>query len=251
MFVLGMAGFGKSLLTASYSKWLEDQGYDVFVVNMDPGAIKQPYEPDIDVRDYVRVEELMEKYELGPNGALILACDMVANFLEEFRKEIEEAGPNVAIVDTPGQMELFAFRASGPFIVKGISRGPKAVIYLFDGVFSQEPLNFISCQLMAASVYARFLVPQVHVLTKCDLLDKDKVNMIVDWSSKPYLLRKVVEERLEAMEFQFGLDLMAALYKSRLFFPLIPISSSTYEVFDNLSIAIERILSRGEKLDFY
>ena len=120
-FVVGMAGSGKSFLTGSFAEWLREQEQDVITVNLDPGAVELPYEPDVDVRAYVTVEEVMEKYGLGPNGAMIAAADMIATYVKELEAEVSGLGPDIAIVDTPGQMEVFAFRPSGLFIVHGLS----------------------------------------------------------------------------------------------------------------------------------
>ena len=92
----------------------------------DPGALKLPYSPDVDVRNYVDVGDLMEKYGLGPNGALIMAADLIADEIENLTRDIEEAHADIVLVDTPGQMELFAFRASGPYIVDELTKEPKA-----------------------------------------------------------------------------------------------------------------------------
>ncbi len=64
MFIIGTAGSGKSLFTAAFSEWLKMSKQDIAVVNMDPGALRLPYSPDVDVRNYVDVGNIMEKYEL-------------------------------------------------------------------------------------------------------------------------------------------------------------------------------------------
>src|SRR3989304_969901 len=116
VFIVGMAGSGKSTLTAAYLEWLKSGEQDAIVVNMDPGATALPYNPDIDSRSYVDVQKLMIDYQLGPNGALIMASDLIADHLEEIREEIDAANPDVVLVDTPGQIELFAFREGGRVI---------------------------------------------------------------------------------------------------------------------------------------
>ncbi len=77
IFVLGTAGSGKSELTGVFTRWLELQGENAMAVNLDPGAISIPYSANVDVRDYIRVESLMEEYGLGPNGGLMLASEMM------------------------------------------------------------------------------------------------------------------------------------------------------------------------------
>ena len=82
LFIIGTAGSGKSLFTSSFSEWLKISKQDVAIVNLDPGALKLPYSPDVDIRNYVDVGNIMETYELGPNGALILAADLIADKID-------------------------------------------------------------------------------------------------------------------------------------------------------------------------
>jgi len=197
VFIIGTAGSGKSTLTAAFSEWLRMSKQDVSIVNLDPGALNLPYTPDVDARDYVDVESIMEKYRLGPNGALIMAADLLAEEVEAISKEIEDLKSDIVLVDTPGQMELFAFRASGPYIASELTKEPKAIVYLFDAVFSLNPLNYVSNLFLSAAVYSRFFLPQVHVLSKCDLLSENDVNKIVDWSANPKALEHAIEQKLE------------------------------------------------------
>ena len=172
VFILGTAGSGKSRLTAAFGNWLEISKQDVATVNLDPGVEELPYSPEVDVRDYVDVAGLMKKYRLGPNGALIMAADLIADQIDRISKEIEELQSDIVLVDTSGQMELFAFRASGPVIAAELTKRPKAIVYLFDAAFSLNPLNYVSNLFLSAAVYNRFLIPQVHVLSRNDFINQ-------------------------------------------------------------------------------
>jgi len=250
VFIIGTAGSGKSLLTASFNGWLKIGKQNVATVNLDPGALTLPYVPDIDVRDYINVNELMEKYGLGPNGALVMAADLIAEEAESLGKEIEDLRPDVVIVDTPGQMELFAFRSSGPYIASELTKEPKVIVYLFDSVFSLNPLNYVSNMFLSAAVYNRFFVPQVHVLSKCDLLPPEDKNRVVDWSASPEALETAIEEKLSGTKRLLSRDMMHAIYRLGLRFLLIPVSAKTNEGMINLNTALERILTGGEKFTF-
>jgi len=250
IFIIGTAGSGKSLLTASFNKWLKIGKQNVTTVNLDPGTLTLPYVPDVDVRNYIRVDELMMKYGLGPNGALVMAADLIAEEAERLGREIEGLKPDVVIVDTPGQMELFAFRSSGPYIASELTKEPKAIIYLFDSVFSFNPLNYVSNMFLSAAVYNRFFVPQVYVLSKCDLLPPEDMNLIVDWSASPRKLEAAIEEKLSGTRRLLSRDMMHAIYRLGLRFLLIPVSAKTNEGLINLSAALERIFAGGEKFTF-
>ena len=93
-----------------------DPEISAITVNLDPGVRIIPYVPDIDIRDFIVLEEIMEEYGLGPNGGMILASDLMVNYLDDLRYEIDEFNPDWVLVDTAGQLELFAFRETGPLI---------------------------------------------------------------------------------------------------------------------------------------
>ncbi|MEM3596876.1 MAG: ATP/GTP-binding protein [Candidatus Bathyarchaeia archaeon] len=251
VFIIGTAGSGKSMLTASFSEWLRMAKQDVAIVNLDPGALTLPYTPDVDVRDYISIESLMEQYELGPNGALIMAADLIADEIEKISSEIEDLKSDIVIVDTPGQMELFAFRASGPYIANELLREqPKAIVYLFDAAFCANPLNYVSNLFLSAAVYNRFLLPQVHLLSKCDLLPKDEVDKIVDWSANPTALEDAIEQKLEGTKRLLSRNMMRAIHQLGLKFLLIPISAKTNDGMINFNMALERILAGGDKYTY-
>ncbi len=246
-FIIGTAGSGKSLFTAALSEWLKMSKQDVAVVNLDPGVLKLPYSPDVDVRNYVDVGDLMEKYSLGPNGALILAADLIADQVEKITRDIQEINADMVLVDTPGQMELFAFRASGPYIVEELTKEPKALIYLFDAVFSINPLNYVSNMFLSAAVYNRFFQPQVHLLSKCDLIPAEQVKRIADWSADPRALEDAIDQELEGTKRLFGRNMMRAINQLGLKFLLMPISAKTNQGLTNVNSTLERILTGGEK----
>ncbi len=247
VFVVGTAGSGKSLLTSAFSQWLKVTKQDVAIMNLDPGAVTLPYTPDLDVRDYVNMATLMEEYNLGPNGALIMAADLIAEEVETLGEEILELNADLVLVDTPGQMELFAFRASGPYIAEELTKEPKTIVYLFDSVFSLDPLNYVSNLFLSAAVYNRFLIPQAHVLSKCDLLPQEKVDSIAEWSAKPKALEAAIDEKLEGTKRLLSRDMMHAIYRLGLRFLLIPVSAKTNDGMVNLNMALERIFTGGDK----
>jgi GTPase SAR1 family protein len=249
VFIIGTAGSGKSLFTAAYSEWLKMSKQDVAVVNLDPGALKLPYSPDVDIRNYVDVGNLMEKYELGPNGAVILAADLIADEIENVTKDIESTNADLVLVDTPGQMEVFAFRASGPYIVNELTKEPKALVYLFDSVFSSNPLSYVSNMFLSAAVYNRFFQPQVHLLSKCDLLPKKEVEKIADWSTNPHCLEDAIDQ-LEGAKQLFSRNMMRAIIQLGLKFRLIPVSAKSNQGMNNINLVLERILTGGEKYTY-
>jgi GTPase SAR1 family protein len=134
IFITGTAGSGKSLLTSRLLQWYKDSQSYPISLNLDPGAVNLPYEPDVDVRNYIDINTLMETYDLGPNGSLVMASDMIATKLEDIQNEVDNLNPDYVLIDTPGQIELFAFRASGPYFVSNFQSDNKVTLFLFDGM---------------------------------------------------------------------------------------------------------------------
>lgn len=250
VFIVGTAGSGKSLLTSTFSEWLKLAKQDVAIMNLDPGVVTLPYTPDLDVRDYVNIEHLMEEYRLGPNGALVMAADLIAEQSDVLGREVEDLDADLVLVDTPGQMELFAFRASGPYIAGELTKRQKAIVYLFDSVFSLDPANYVSNLFLSAAVYNRFFLPQAHVLSKCDLLPPEEINTIIEWSTNPEILESAIDEKLKGTKRLLSRDMIHAIYRLDLRFLLIPVSAKTNDGLINLNTTLERVFTGGDQFTF-
>jgi GTPase SAR1 family protein len=247
VYLIGTAGAGKSLLTRSFTEWLKSRKHDVISVNLDPGVVSLPYEPDVDIRDYISIQELMEKQGLGPNGALIAAVDLLATSLWQLQEEIASSNSDYAIIDTPGQMELFCFRASGPYIARELSAEGRAVVYLFDASFSSNPFNYVSNLFLSSAVYIRFQLPQIHILSKIDLLPAHEAKRVLNWSTRVRTLDNAIE-RVRGDETRLlSRELMSAISKLGLTFNLTPVSARTTEGFNALLSLLTRIFTGGEE----
>ena len=51
-----------------------------FYVNLDPAAEDFAYEPDLDIKDLISLEDVMEEIGLGPNGCLIYCFEYVTGY---------------------------------------------------------------------------------------------------------------------------------------------------------------------------
>ena len=57
--------------------------------------------------------------------------------------------------------------------------------YLLDPVLAQSASGFVSQLLLSVTANFRLGVPQVNVLSKCDLLEEEKLEQILGWSDDP------------------------------------------------------------------
>lgn len=188
IFFIGTAGSGKSSMVSEAKNWLRERGAYALTANLDPGAERLPYVPDVDVREYVQLNEVMDRYGLGPNGAIIVASDLMAEDFGEIIREIEEYDPDYLLVDTPGQLELFVFRASGVFIIQALRKEETLVAFLVDPFLAQTPSSFISILLLSLTTELKLGVPVIRVLSKSDILSEEQLENIETWTSDPDVL---------------------------------------------------------------
>ena len=247
IFVTGTAGSGKSMLTSKILEYYQKNGVFASVLNLDPGVESLPYRPDVDVRDYVDIVQIMKQYDLGPNGSMIMASDLIASKIDDIQNEIHGVNPDYLIVDTPGQIELFAYRASGPFFIQNIDASEKTNIFLYDGTMIVSPSNFISISLLATSIKLRLGLPTINVMTKADLIP-DKIDQVLKWSSDPISLEEELKT-LEGETYSLATDILRTLNIGEFAGDLIPISNLTGEGMVNLQATLSRIINLGEEVE--
>src|SRR5690242_2380010 len=192
VFITGTAGAGKSLLTASLLSWYHEKSQSAIAVNLDPGVTALPYEPEIDVRTMIDFDEIMRTYSRGPNGALILASDLIASKRPEIQDEIDASNADFVFIDTPGQVELVACRESGPFVAKSLRADSKAVLFLIDSLVASSPTNLLSLLLLSTAVRLRMELPLLQVLSKTDIARNAKE--IAKWGKDSTLFEQSLAE---------------------------------------------------------
>jgi len=248
IFVTGTAGAGKSLLVSKINEYYTSNGAFAAILNLDPGVENLPYSCDIDVRDHVDIISLMKQYDLGPNGALIMANDLIASKIDKIQDEIANVNPDYLIIDTPGQIELFAYRASGPFLVENLDAEEKVNIFLYDGSLITTPVNFVSIALLATSIKLRLKISTINLITKTDLIG-EKMKEILQWSTNLKSLETAISNEADGETYALTTNILRSLNFGGFAQGLIPISSVTGEGMVNLETALSRIINLGEEVE--
>jgi len=207
VYFIGTAGSGKSTLTYNLKRWMELRGVDAITVNLDPGAENLPYEPDVDIRDWISIKEVMDAYGLGPNGAQIACADMLALNTSDVKKSIESFKTEYVLLDTPGQLELFVFREAGKYIVKFLNPERSIITYLLDHALATTASGFVSQLLLSISTNFRLNISQINILSKSDMLSEKDLEFVERWSKDPEELYNAVlkEEASVYREMSEGL----------------------------------------------
>ena len=251
--MVGPAGSGKTALTDALASVIEGYGAQVARVNFDPAAETLPYTPDVDVRNYVTVRSLMEEAGLGPNGALIAAVDMLINYAGQLREEVESFEADYVIIDTPGQMELFAFRIGGPIVLNAVIQDdPAATVFLIDPSMIEPVSNLVSAFTLASSVAVRLRLSQVNVFSKADMIIEEALEVLERVGEEGFL-RSLVEgdDSLPGDLRALSAGLADALYTAGFIGEVLPVSALKPDTVAALYAKLQQILAGGDDFRFY
>ncbi|KAK9462416.1 uncharacterized protein V1516DRAFT_694552 [Lipomyces oligophaga] len=172
--VIGPPGSGKSTYCHGMFQFLSAIGRKASIVNLDPANDLTPYDAALDVRDYIRLEEIMATDGLGPNGGIMRAMEELEDNWEEFVSRIQELGEKEYIVfDCPGQVELFTHHSSLRRLFLGLQKLDYrlVVVNLIDSFYITSASQYISVLLLALRSMLQLDLPHINVLSKIDLLN--------------------------------------------------------------------------------
>jgi GTPase SAR1 family protein len=229
LFIVGTAGAGKSSLVTSLQRWSRFLETEVLAVNLDPGAERVHYDAEFDVRDLISLSEVMDEYDLGPNGAQILAADLVAAQAEDVADQLSSLSGDLIVIDTPGQVELFAFREASSHLIEVLGKEQAAIIYLFDPMLSRSASGFVSQMLLSSIVEFRLGLPTKNVLSKADLLSEEELEQIIEWSERLEILEMALYDEAGGQRTEFAINQLRMLQDFSAAPGLVPISSEMEE----------------------
>ncbi|CAK4032072.1 GPN-loop GTPase 1 [Lecanosticta acicola] len=191
---VGMAGSGKTTFMQRINAHLHTQSQKTtsqppYVLNLDPAVRSVPFDSNIDIRDSVNYKEVMKQYNLGPNGGILTSLnlfstkiDQVMGILEKrcLPQEPAKPTPSHIIVDTPGQIEVFVWSASGNILLNSLASSfPTVIAYIIDTPRTTENTStFMSNMLYAISILYKTRLPMILVFNKTDVKSPDEA---VDW----------------------------------------------------------------------
>uniref|UniRef100_A0A673MFB3 GPN-loop GTPase n=1 Tax=Sinocyclocheilus rhinocerous TaxID=307959 RepID=A0A673MFB3_9TELE len=139
-----MAGSGKTTFVQRLTVYLHSKKTPPYVINLDPAVHEVPFPANIG----------MLLYGLGPNGGIVTSLNLFATRFDQVMKFIEKKQSNhqYVLIDTPGQIEVFTWSASGTIITEALASSfPCVVIYVMDTSRSVNPVTFMSNMLYACS----------------------------------------------------------------------------------------------------
>ncbi len=175
--VVGLAGAGKT----SYTEYVERNigEKNCYLVNLDPAVTKLPYKPDLDIRETVHYDRLIEGGRMGPNGAIILALTMFTTKIDQLVNLLSNLDSSfVVVIDTPGQMEFFSWSNAAEVLVSALNtiQCSLKAHYILDASRMNDR-RYFSVNVSHAVNIHETLLPVTIVYNKNDLVN-DMVNEI-------------------------------------------------------------------------
>ncbi|GAB2218868.1 hypothetical protein Drorol1_Dr00002100 [Drosera rotundifolia] len=170
--VIGMAGSGKTTFLHRLVCHSQESKLRGYVINLDPAVLSLPFGANIDIRDTVKYKEVMKQFNLGPNGGILTSLNLFATKFDEVISVVEKRADQLdyVLVDTPGQIEIFTWSASGAIITEAFaSTFPTVIAYVVDTPRSVSPATFMSNMLYACSILYKTRLPLVLAFNKTDV----------------------------------------------------------------------------------
>ncbi len=190
--VIGPAGSGKT----TYCKFMQQRAIDkkreIRIVNLDPAA--EPVgDYDIDIRELINIDDVMQELGYGPNGGLVYCMEYLlenTDWLQEQIQGFREGDyflfdcpgmcDKVMASSTVGQIELYSHLDTMKRIADAIKSCNITLcgIYCMDITFLNDCQKYISGSLVYSPVITisyrslssmiQLELPYITVLTKCD-----------------------------------------------------------------------------------
>jgi len=171
--VIGMAGSGKTTFMQRLNAHVHQFNIPSYLINLDPAVSHLPFGANIDIRDSVNYKQVMKQYGLGPNGGIITSLNLFSTQMDKVLEFVEKRAPNTkyVFIDTPGQIEVFNWSASGTIITEAFSfTFPTCFVYVIDTPRCTNPTTFMSNMLYACSMLYKSKLPLVCVFNKTDVI---------------------------------------------------------------------------------
>ncbi|CAG8638410.1 10321_t:CDS:2 [Acaulospora colombiana] len=179
--VIGAPGAGKS--TYAYGKYQLFTALQrpIAIVNLDPANDNLPYPCEISISSLITLQDAMEEFGLGPNGAMLYCIEYLEQNFDWLLEKLKALGGGgsqndevYVMFDLPGQVELSTNHESLKNIVDRLLKNDfrLAAVNLCDVHYVTDAAKYISVLLLSLRTMLQLELPHINVLSKIDLLSQ-------------------------------------------------------------------------------
>lgn len=249
VFVLGPAGAGKSTFCSALITQIQQMGRRAHIVNLDPAAEPREYDFSVDIKDLIRLDEVMDELDLGPNGGLMYCFEFLMQNLDWFDEEIGNYEDEYLIFDCPGQIELYTHMPVVPTLVKHMQNQLNfsvCCVYLLEASFILDRAKYFSGVLSAMSAMILLETPHINVLSKVDLLtDVPKRELKRYLDPDPLLMAEEADDEMNPKYFNLS-KAIAQLCEDFGMVELLPLHAKNPESVETILSYIDDITQWSE-----
>ncbi|XP_063984017.1 GPN-loop GTPase 3 [Diachasmimorpha longicaudata] len=252
--VMGPAGSGKSTYCSTMQKQAADDNKIVHIVNLDPAAEFFDYEPLVDIRELIHVDDAMEDEELkfGPNGGLVFCMEYLIENSTWLEEQLGDTDDDYIIFDCPGQIELYSHMTVVSDLIKTLQNLNFRLcgVFLVDSQFMVDASKFLSGTMAALSVMINLELPHINVLSKVDLLSKSAKKQLDKYlEPDPYSLLADLDDEPWNEKYRSLTEALGRLIEDYSLVRFYPLNIKNEESIADIKITIDNMIQYGEEED--
>ncbi|MHA1370885.1 MAG: ATP/GTP-binding protein [Promethearchaeota archaeon] len=213
LLILGPAGSGKTTLVKAFSRFLKKHypSSRVITCNLDPGS-EDSFNWDINIRKIFTTSQIMKKFGLGPNGAIIKSYELLSGEILNLFSSVGLENVEFMLIDAPGQLEPLIFTEFGNDFLRALKENLQDVIGLFlmPATIINDPASYAFLLMVLCGLHLKIDIPLVHIISKADLLKVDVPRYLDDGDS---LKKQIIDSKVgELSEFTIrGIEMIQEL----------------------------------------
>lgn len=242
-----------------------DNGRKIEVVNLDPAAEVFDYQPLIDIRELIHLDDAMEDEVLnfGPNGGLVFCLEYLikhSNWLydqlfgcgsdTEYYGDPEE---DYILFDLPGQIELYTHLDTGKQLARLLESWNFRVcsVFMLDSQFIVDGAKFLSGTMTALSIMVNLELPHVNIINKMDLLNKEAKKQIEKYlePDSHALLGETIDNSAWSLQYRSLSEALGRVIEDFSLVNFFPLNIKNEENVADILTMIDNSIQYGEDND--
>lgn len=241
-----------------------DNGRVIEVVNLDPAAEVFDYQPLVDIRELIHLDDAMDDEELhyGPNGGLVFCLEYLIENSSWLQDQLcggsdtegcDDPEDDYILFDLPGQIELYTHLDTGKQLARLLESWNFRVcsVFMLDSQFMVDGAKFLSGTMTALSVMVNLEIPHVNLLNKMDLLNKEAKKQLEKYlePDSHALLAETSDNSAWGRRYRSLSEAIGRLIEDFSLVKFFPLNIQSEENIADILVMIDNAIQYGEDTD--